>query len=665
MYPADSVTTELGVLYELADTERHSRVDADGCRLVPREQQMTPTWLAFQMCMGDTWLDPDASPLFRPLKSGHGIPEMRAFTVTLDGLDGMALKHARMLVEAAGAGHSSALTRHSRKHSRTTHLVVNGQLSREERLARPMVKAAVHWNAEQSTAMLAVEPGSGERDEPIYIVTDEWLFACVLAWKRVPEASFALSSATREDSAAHAADGLAEKKSRGHVTGAAAAGVGRDAAASAQAGRRRAHVTEAAAGADGLAAPNQMAVAKALVEESASGKRKREEREQKAQDEQALRAEAVDIVAREFDAASACEGDHGVEPTDRRLAQLISGICADAARRDALNELSRKAIRAALEEELAVSLERIKDEGALKTAAKHFVRRFHEVHDRLVDEASAAKAAAKAAARPTKATKVQAQASAAKPAKPARGSAGPSARQPDSSDEEAEMLRQGKSAAHSSTANAGATAGRGGGAPSKRWTAPPIDSSDEENASEGYGNGAPGPRDAAGRGASTGPSAIGARQWKTDHIWVGRRVREFVHGQIVDGVISAWRPPGDGKWDIEEWRVERQTSVEHLAAKALDSTSELSLEATVQAMAASERLLVEPLTSAPINDSDADGAGWLDGSWITYIAEEDETPKMAAARMRYAVCAVGPAPAPVAAARALCLHSGHAHSGLL
>ena len=130
--------------------------------------RVTPMWLHFQYVKRRTWLQPDQSPLFRPLPAPDGIPTMREAVVSFTGLPGIELLHARLLLDAAKVGYSKQM-----QPGFTTHLVCANTEGEPQR--RGKVAGAVHWKA-----------GGGL----LHIVRFTWLMECVRQWRRMDEASY-------------------------------------------------------------------------------------------------------------------------------------------------------------------------------------------------------------------------------------------------------------------------------------------------------------------------------------------------------------------------------------------------------------------------------------------------------------------------------------------
>jgi len=170
-----SVAVANSSLFEIAAVERECCL-VDGCPLVPPERRMSPIWLGYQERSPSMWLPPEASPLFRPVRSYQGIPRMRQLVITLDdGLDKEMHDFARLLVLSIGCKLRATLSR-----ERNTHLVCDDSACATKLCEEPMVIAATRWKTEAGRA------------SPIHIVSLRWLADCVEQWKLLPEEAYTI-----------------------------------------------------------------------------------------------------------------------------------------------------------------------------------------------------------------------------------------------------------------------------------------------------------------------------------------------------------------------------------------------------------------------------------------------------------------------------------------
>ena len=170
-----SVAVANSSLFEIAAVERECCL-VDGCPLVPPERRMSPIWLGYQERSPSMWLPPEASPLFRPVRSYQGIPRMRELVITLDdGLDKEMHDFARLLVLSIGCKLRATLSR-----ERTTHLVCDDSACATKLCEEPMVTVATRWKTE------------GSRASPIHIVSLRWLSDCIEQWKLLPEEAYTI-----------------------------------------------------------------------------------------------------------------------------------------------------------------------------------------------------------------------------------------------------------------------------------------------------------------------------------------------------------------------------------------------------------------------------------------------------------------------------------------
>ena len=137
--------------------------------------------------------------------------------------------------------------------------------------------------------------------------------------------------------------------------------------------------------------------------------------------------------------------------------------------------------------------------------------------------------------------------------------------------------------------------------------------------------------------ARVAPQDDDKQEWKTDpldHFWIGRKVRLFHHADYeegVDALVVAFRPEDPKAKEYNAlWRVRHD----------LDGDEEdLMLYQMPEALAAYERQMTCSVAKFPsartdLNDAAVMGVDqWRTGSWVTYIAEEDETPKQMAKRI--------------------------------
>ena len=167
---ADALVALGAVLVETAmatpETWELAELQAD-CAL-SEERRVSPRWLEYQRQHPD-WISPGLSPLFKPLPSGDGIPEMHGLVICLTGLRGEMREHARAMIDVAGATHQASLD------ARTTHLVcAYGDATDAERRLKAVRKARRPENA------------------AVLVVRHEWLHLCLRAWNRLDEEVFAL-----------------------------------------------------------------------------------------------------------------------------------------------------------------------------------------------------------------------------------------------------------------------------------------------------------------------------------------------------------------------------------------------------------------------------------------------------------------------------------------